>query len=146
MRLCNKVNKQAQIQKVYPMKLTTSYIVYLNADNKVQCAKCRVTGRFVKRAVAQMEYEKEYGFFDFSILAMLAILFTTYLSNVLHKLENMLIKITLSLDDVLTKFSNGKTIVLFTHLNNCLFNSKVNNEKELTNKLVSGEVKKGRVL
>ena len=128
------------------MKLTTNYVVYLNADNKVQCAKCRVTGRFVKRAVAQLEYEKEYGFFDFSILALLVTLFTMYLSNVLHKLENMLIKITLSLDEVLSHLSNGKTIVLFTHLNTCLFNSKVSSEKELTDKLVSGEVKKGRVI
>jgi hypothetical protein len=77
---------------------------------------------------------------------MLVILFTVYLSNVLHKLENMLIKITLGLDEVLSHLSNGKTIVLFTYLNNCLFNSKVRSEKELTNKLVYGEVKKGRVL
>lgn len=146
MRLCNKVNKQAQIQKVYPMKLTTNYVVYLNADNKVQCAKCRVTGRFVKRAVAQLEYEKEYGFFTFSTLVMLVILFTVHLSNVMSKLENMLIKITLGLDDVLSHLSNGKTIVLFTHLNTCLFNSKVSIDKELTNKLVSGGVKKGRVI
>ena len=95
------------------MKITTNYIVYLNADNKVQCAKCRLTGRFVKSAIAQTEYEKEYGFFAFSILALLVILFTVHLSNVLHKLENMLIKITLGLDDVLSHLSNGKTIVLF---------------------------------
>ena len=128
------------------MKITTNYIIYLNADNKVQCAKCRVTGRFVKFSIAQTEYEKEYGFFDFSILALLVILFTMYLSNVLHKLENMLSKITLSLDDVLNHFSNVKTVVLFTHLNTYLFNSKVSIDKELTNKLVYGEVKKGRVL
>ena len=128
------------------MKLTTNYIVYLNELNKVQCAKCRVTGRFVKRVIAQLEYEKEYGFFAFSILALLIILFTMYLSNVLHKLENMLSKITLGLDEVLSHLSNGKTIVLFTHLNTCLFNSKVSSDKELTNKLNSGEVKKWRVL
>ena len=128
------------------MKLTSNYIVYLNADNKVQCAKCRVTGRFVKRVIAQTEYEKEYGFFAFSNLAMLVTLFTVHFSNVMSKLENMLIKIALSLDDVLSHFSNGKTVVLFTHLNTYLFNSKVSSDKELTNKLVSGEVKKGRVL
>ena len=128
------------------MKLTSNYIVYLNADNKVQCAKCRVTGRFVKRAVAQLEYEKEYGFFAFSTLSMLVILFTVYLSNVLHKLENMLIKITLSLDEVLSHLSNGKTIVLFTYLNSCLFNSKVSSEKEPTTLLNSTEVKKGRIV
>ena len=121
------------------MKLTTNYIVYLNADNKVQCAKCRLTSRFVKRVLAQLEYEKEYGFFDFSILTLLVVLFTMYLSNVMSK-------ITLSLDDVLSHLSNGKTIVLFTHLNTYLFNSKVSSEKELTNKLVYGEVKKGHVL
>ena len=121
------------------MKLTTNYIVYLNADNKVQCAKCRVTGRFIKRASAQMEYEKEYGFFAFSTLSMLVILFTVHLSNVMSK-------VTLSLDGVLSHFSNRNTVVLFAHLNTYLFNSKVNNEKELTNKLVYGEVKKGRVL
>jgi hypothetical protein len=121
------------------MKLTTNYIVYLNADNKVQCAKCRVTGRFVKRAVAQLEYEKEYGFFAFSTLSMLVTLFTMYLSNVMSK-------VTLSLDDVLSHLSNGKTIVLFTHLNSCLFNSKVSIDKELTTLLNSGEVKKGRIV
>ena len=121
------------------MKLTTNYIVYLNADNKVQCAKCRVTGRFVKRACAQLEYEKEYGFFDFSILALLVILFTVYLSDVLSK-------VALGLDEVLSHLSNGKTIVLFTHLNTCLFKSKMNNEKELTTLLNSDEVKKGRVI
>ena len=121
------------------MKLTTKYIVYLNADNKVQCAKCRLTGRFVKRVVAQLEYEKEYGFFAFSILALLVILFTVHLSNVMNKG-------TLSLDDVLSNLSNGKTIVLFTHLNACLFNSKVSSEKDLSTLLNTGEVKKGRVL
>ena len=118
------------------MKLTTNYVVYLNADNKVQCAKCRLTGRFVKRAGAQMEYEKEYGFFAFSTLAMLVILFTTYLSNVMSK-------VILGLDDVLSHLSNGKTIVLFTHLNTCLFNSKVNNEKELTTLLRLVKLRKG---
>ena len=128
------------------MKLTSNYIVYLNELNKVQCAKCRVTGRFVKRVIAQTEYEKEYGFFAFSTLSMLVILFTVHFSNVMSKLENMLIKIALSLDDVLSHLSNGKTIVLFTHLNTCLFNSKLSIDKELTNKLVSGGVKKWRVL
>ena len=128
------------------MKLTTNYVIYLNADNNVQCAKCRVTGRFVKRVMAQLEYEKEYGFFNFSTLSMSVILFTMYLSNVLHKLENTLIKIALSLDDVLSHLSNGKTIVLFTQLNTCLFNSKVGSKKELSTLLNSGEVKKGRVI
>lgn len=128
------------------MKITTKYLVYLNELNKVECAKCRVTGRFVKRVIAQLEYEKEYGFFDFSILALLVILFTMYLSNVLYKLEIVMSKVTLGLDDVLSHFTNGKTVVLFTHLNTYLFNSKVSSDKELSTLLNSGEVKKGRVL
>ena len=128
------------------MKLTSNYIVYLNASNKVQCAKCRVTGRFVKRACAQLEYEKEYGFFDFSILALLVILFTVHLSNVLYKFESVMTNVSLSLDNVLSHISNGKTVVLFTHLNTCLFNSKVSSDKELINLLNSDEVKKGRIV
>jgi len=42
------------------MKHTTNYIIYLNADNKVQCARCKITGRFVKRGLAQNEYDLEY--------------------------------------------------------------------------------------
>ena len=128
------------------MKITTNYVVYLNVDNKVQCAKCRVTGRFVKRAGAQLEYEKEYGFFAFSILALLVTLFTMYLSTVLYKLESVMTNASLSLDNVLSHLSNGKTVVLFTHLNKCLFNSKVSSEKELINLLNSDEVNKGRVI
>ena len=128
------------------MKLTTNYIVYLDESNNVYCAKCLNTGRFVKRAIAQAEYEKEYGFYSFSLFTMFLILFIMYLSNALTQLENVMKKVALNLDQVLTYFSNGHTIVLFTHLNTYLFNSKVNSEKELTNKLVSGEVKGGRVL
>lgn len=128
------------------MKLTTNYIVYLNELNKVQCAKCRVTGRFVKRSVAQMEYIKEYRFFDFSTLTLLIILITMFLSNVIYKLGSMMTNASLSLANVLSNFNNGHTIVLFTHSNTYLFNSKVNNEKELTNLLNTGEVKKGRIV
>ena len=69
-----------------------------------------------------------------------------YLSTVLYKLESVMTNVSLSLDDVLSHFSNGKTVVLFTHLNTYLFNSKVSIDKEITTLLNSGEVKKGRVL
>ncbi len=128
------------------MKLTTNYIVYLNELNNVHCAKCRITGRFVKRAIAQNEYIKEYGFYSFSLLTMIFILITMYLTNVVYKLENMMSKVTLGLDGVLSHFNNGKTIVLFTHLNTYLFNSKVNSGKELHSLLNTNEVSKGRVL
>ena len=55
-------------------------------------------------------------------------------------------KVALNLDQVLTYFSNGYTIVLFTHLSTYLFNSKVSSEKEITSLLNNGEVKEGRVL
>ena len=128
------------------MKLTTNYIVYLDESNKVYCAKCLNTGRFVKRAIAQVEYEKEYGFYSFSLYTMFLILVTMYLSNALTQVENVMKKVALNLDQVLTYFSNGHTIVLFTHLNTYLFNSKVNSEKEITSLLNKGEVKVGRIL
>ena len=105
-----------------------------------------MTGRFVKRAIAQMEYEKEYGFYSFSLFTMFLVLVAMYLSNALTQLENVMKKVTLNLDQVLTHFSNGHTIVLFTHLNTYLFNSKVNSEKEITSLLNNGEVKEGHVL
>lgn len=128
------------------MKLTTNYTVYLDEANKVYCAKCRSTGRFVKRATAQLEYEKEYSFFTFTMFTMFLILVTMYLSNVLTQVENVMKKVTLNLDEVLNYFSNGHTIVLFTHLNTYLFNSKVNSEKEINSLLKTNEVKGGRIL
>lgn len=128
------------------MKLTSNYIVYLDEANNVYCAKCLKTGRFVKRAIAQAEYEKEYGFYSFSLFTMFLILVIMYLSNLALQVENVMKKVTLNLDQVLTHFNKGHTIVLFTHLNTYLFNSKVNSEKEITSLLNTGEVKGGRIL
>lgn len=75
------------------MKLTSNYIVYLDEENKVYCAKCLNTGRFVKRAIAQIEYEREYGFYSFSLFTMFSILIIMYLSNVLIQLENVMKKL-----------------------------------------------------
>lgn len=44
------------------IKYTTHFICYLNANNTVHCAKCRVTGKFVKRSIAQAEYNLEYAY------------------------------------------------------------------------------------
>ena len=125
------------------MKLTSNYIVYLDESNNVYCAKCLKSGRFVKRAIAQAEYEKEYSF---SLFTMFLILVIMYLSNLALQVENVMKKVALNLDQVLTYFSNGHTIVLFTHLNTYLFKSKVNSEKEITSLLNSGEVNGGRIL
>ena len=53
---------------------------------------------------------------------------------------------SLNNQQIIEQYNKGYTIVLFTHSNTYLFNSKVNNEKELTNLLNTGEVTKGRVL
>lgn len=128
------------------MKLTSNYIVYINEENKVRCAKCRTTGRFVKRAIAQEEYENEYNYFSSSVLTLLLMFIIMYLSNSVEQLENVMTTLTMNLDQVLTHFNNGRTIVLFTHLNTYLFNSKVNSVKELSSLLNTGEIVKGRVL
>lgn len=128
------------------MKLTSNYAVYLDESNNVYCAKCLKSGRFVKRAIAQIEYEKEYSFYSFSLFTMFLILVIMYLSNLALHVENVMKKVALNLDQVLTYFSNGHTIVLFTHLSTYLFNSKVNNEKDITSLLNTGEVKEGSVL
>ena len=59
------------------MKLTTNFIVYLNADNKVHCAKCRTTGRFVKRSIAQAEYSLEYNY-KVTFKSFIAFMFTVF--------------------------------------------------------------------
>ena len=59
------------------MKLTTNFIVYLNANNKVHCAKCRLTGRFIKRAIAQAEYDLEYNY-KVTIKSFIAFMFTVF--------------------------------------------------------------------
>ena len=128
------------------MKLTSNYAVYLDESNNVYCAKCLKTGRFVKRTIAQAEYEKEYSFYSFSLFTMFLILVIIYLSNLALQVGNVMKKVALNLDQVLTYVSNGHTIILFTHLNNYLFNSKVSSEKDITSLLNSGEVKEGRVL
>lgn len=139
MCLCNKANYE-QSENI-TMKLTSNYAVYLDESNKVYCAKCLKSGRFVKRVIAQNEYEKEYGFYSFSFFTMFLVLVIMYLSNLALQMENVMKKVTLNLDQVLTYFSNGYTIVLFTHLNTYLFKSKVNNEKDITSLLNTGEVK-----
>lgn len=75
------------------MKMTSNYIVYLDESNNVCCAKCLKTGRFVKRAMAQIEYEKEYGFYSFSLFTMFLILFIMYLSNLALQVENVMKKL-----------------------------------------------------
>ena len=59
------------------MKLTTNFIVYLNAENKVHCAKCRLTGRFVKRVIAQNEYSLEYTY-KVTFKSFIAFTFTVF--------------------------------------------------------------------
>lgn len=61
------------------VKYTTNYTCYLNEDNMVHCAKCRATGKFVKRAIAQKEYITEYAY-KRPLLALL-IMFAMFLCD-----------------------------------------------------------------
>ena len=69
------------------MKHTTNYIVYLNADNKVHCAKCKITGRFVKRAIAQNEYDIEYVY-KVTFKGFISFMFTVFLAYKIEQLNN----------------------------------------------------------
>lgn len=63
------------------IKYTSNYICYFSAMNKMQCAKCRVTGRFVKLSIANAEYDAEYSYTSSckAILAMLVMLWCIYI-------------------------------------------------------------------
>lgn len=58
------------------IKYTTNYICYFSAMHKLSCAKCRVSGRFVKLSIANAEYDIEYAYTSSykAILAMLVML------------------------------------------------------------------------
>lgn len=78
------------------MKHTTNFIVYLNADNKVYCAKCKATGRFVKRVIAQNEYNIEYvykmtfkGFISFMFTVFLILLSFKQVKKAAYKLDQL---------------------------------------------------------
>lgn len=56
---------------------TKSFNVYLN-NNVIVSAKCRTTGRFVKRVIAQVEYDLEHvnlfkGFYAFMFFIFVSI-------------------------------------------------------------------------
>lgn len=124
------------------MKITTNYIIYLNESNKVHCAKCRNTGRFVKRSVAQAEYDIEYNYFNVSVLTMFILFATIYLTNLLESITMN----TLSTEQVLSHFKAGRQVVLFTSINTYVFKNTVNSEVEILAALNSGEVNSGRIL
>ena len=70
-------SKAIKLFKGEVMKLTSNFIVYLNAENKVHCAKCRKSGRFVKRAIAQAEYSIEYSY-KATFKSFIAFMFTVF--------------------------------------------------------------------
>ena len=86
------------------MKLTSNFIVYLNADNKVHCAKCRMTGRFVKRAIAQAEYTIEYNYkvtFKSFIAFMFTVFYVLLSIKQAKKLQNKIIVLSAELKKAL---------------------------------------------
>ena len=73
------------------MKHTTNFIVYLNDEGKVYCAKCKMTGRFVKRAIAQDEYALEYNY-KLTFKSFVSFMFTVFyilLSIALNSVQNV---------------------------------------------------------
>lgn len=85
-----------QILNGADMKHTTNYIVYLNADNKVYSARCKITGRFVKRVIAQNEYDIEYvykgtfkGFISFMSTVFFILLSFKQVKKAAYKLDQL---------------------------------------------------------
>ena len=94
------------------MKLTTNFIVYLNADNEVHCAKCRITGRFVNRAIAQNEYSLEYSYkvtFKSFIAFMFTVFYVLLSIKQAKKLQNKIIVLNAELKKALQQ-NNFKLI------------------------------------
>ena len=78
------------------MKHTTNYIVYLNDQGNVYCAKCKMTGRFVKRVIAQNEYDIEYvykvtfkGFISFMFTVFFILLSFKQVKKTAKKLDQL---------------------------------------------------------
>ena len=69
------------------MKHTTNYIIYLNSDNTVYSARCKITGRFVKRDLAQNEYELEYVY-KVTFKGFISFMFTVFLAYKIEQLNN----------------------------------------------------------
>ena len=86
------------------MKLTSNFIVYLNATNEVHCAKCRITGRFVKRAIAQAEYSIEYSYkatFKSFISFMFTVFYALLSIKQAKKMQNKIIVLNTELKKAL---------------------------------------------
>ena len=94
------------------MKLTSNFIIYLNADNKVYCAKCRLTGRFAKRSIAQDEYESEYSYkvtFKSCIAFMFTVFYVLLSIKQAKKLQNKIIVLNAELKKAIQQ-NDFKTI------------------------------------
>lgn len=63
------------------IKYTSNYICYFSAMHKLSCAKCRLSGRFVKLSIANAEYDIEYAYTSSykAIIAMLVMLWCIYI-------------------------------------------------------------------
>lgn len=107
------------------MKLTSNYIVYLNADNKVHCAKCRLTGRFIKRAIAQAEYDLEYSYkvtFKSFIAFMFTVFYVLLSIKQAKKLQNKIVVLNVKLKKALQQ-NDFKAI---NSIQSDLFSVKIN--------------------
>ena len=99
-------SKAIKLFKGEVMKLTSNFIVYLNAENKVHCAKCRKSGRFVKRAIAQAEYSIEYSYkatFKSFIAFMFTVFYAVLSIKQAKKMQNKIIVLNAELKRLYSK-------------------------------------------
>ena len=105
------------------MKLTSNFIVYLNEQNKVHCAKCRKSGRFIKRAIAQAEYELEYSY-KVTFKSFIAFMFTVFYVLLSIKQAKKLQNKIVALNAELKKALQQNDFKLISKLQSDLFSLK----------------------
>lgn len=101
------------------MKLTTNYVVYLNELNQVYCAKCRITGKFVKRAIAQQEYSLEYTYSSLELLLSLINMLAMYIAMIVAEwLEKLNVNDVYTLENQINEAYLANDWMTFKRLNN----------------------------
>lgn len=101
------------------MKLTTNYIVYLNEQGDVHCAKCRITGKFVKRDIAQQEYTAEYTYSSLELLLSLIIMLVMYIAMIVSEcLDKLNVNDVYTLENQINEAYLANDWMTFKRLNN----------------------------
>lgn len=102
------------------IKYTSNYICYFSTMNKIQCAKCRLTGRFVKRAIAQAEYSKEYVYIAY--MSMFSLIYIIVVMNV----QSSLNKLTMQTEAVFNMKTIYQAVIApYSNINSNLINEDI---------------------